>query len=180
MQVYYNSSNPAKHDEVAFVFRGSPHPPRSLYHPITEILSVDLESVILAKAAAAYQRARVPLFVEHGGLYIDHLNRLPGPLVKPFWERLAGGICHLIPDSAPRGAHFIQMACYCDGKKRTLFQGRVKGTIAKEACGDRGIHWHPVFIPDGASRTFGQMSLEERANAGAAQALQALRAALKL
>jgi XTP/dITP diphosphohydrolase len=177
---YYNSSNQAKHEEVAHVFRDSPNPPRKLHHDITEILSANLKEVVLAKAAAAYQRARVPLFVEHGGLFIEHLKGLPGPLVKPIWQALKGGLCGLIPEQAPRDAEFIQMVCYCDGKKRTVFHGRVRGTIALRAAGENGIHWHPVFIPKGAEQTFGQMSVDERVLAGAAQAFEALRAELRL
>ncbi|NNC21179.1 non-canonical purine NTP pyrophosphatase [Corallococcus exiguus] len=179
MTLYFCSSNPQKHADVAHFFRDSKSPPRALWQEVIEVLSSDLSTVVREKALAAYKTALVPLFVEHGGLYIDHLKGLPGPLVKPFWTALQGDICTLIPDGSSRRAHVVQMVCYCDGKKLQLFEGRVDGTIALERRGDQGIHWEPVFIPDGQSRTIGEMALDEKLAFGAnAQAYAQLRAEL--
>lgn len=181
VQAYFSSSNEAKRRDVAWYFRDRAGAIGELRFAAVEILSSDLRSVVLAKAAAAYQRARVPVFVEHGGLYIDHLNGLPGPLAKPVWEALEGRLCGLIPDGRPRSARFRQMVCYCDGRSRVVFEGGVEGTISARAAGDGGLHWHPVFIPAGQARTFAEMSTEERlAVPGAADALSALRRHLGL
>jgi len=83
----------------------------------------------------------VPLFVEHGALYIDHLNQYPGPMVRLFWEKLGDTICSLIPDGASRAARVVQKVCYCDGKRLQVFEATVKGTILREAQGQGGIHW---------------------------------------
>ncbi|MHA7629371.1 non-canonical purine NTP pyrophosphatase [Corallococcus sp. M7] len=179
MTLYFCSSNEQKHADVAYFFRDSKSPPRALKQELIEVLSPDLATVVREKALAAYKTALVPLFVEHGGLYIDHLKGLPGPLVKPFWTALEGDICTLIPDKASRRAHVEQRVCYCDGKQLQVFAGRVDGTIALERRGDQGIHWEPVFIPDGQSRTIGEMTLEEKLTFGAgAQAYAQLRARL--
>lgn len=181
VQAYFSSSNEVKRSDVAWFFRDRAGAIGELRHAVTEILSSDLRSLVLAKAAAAYQRAWVPVFVEHGGLYIDHLNGLPGPLAKPVWQALEGRLCGLIPDGQPRSARFKQMVCYCDGRSRVVFEGSVEGTISVQAAGDGGLHWHPVFIPAGETRTFAEMSTEERLSVpGAGDALAGLRRHLGL
>lgn len=42
-----------------------------------------------------------------------------------------------------------------------VFEGSVEGTISVQATGEGGLHWHPVFIPAGQTRTFAEMSTEE-------------------
>lgn len=180
MRLYFNSSNPTKHKENAYLFRDSAHPPLAMRLKIIEILEYDLLQVVLAKAASAYAKARVPLFVEHGGLYIKYFNDLPGALVQPFWERLEGGICGLLPSGADRSAYVVQMVCLCDGRHRKVFRGEVKGRIAKSARGEAGFHWDPIFIPEGEVRTFAEMKMEEKLEISpTAQAVRALRREVK-
>ena len=181
MAVYLSSSNPLKYSDVTQCFEGSASPPRWLRQDVTEILSSDLDALVRAKAMAAYRQALVPLFVEHGGLYIDHMKGLPGPLVKPFWEKLEERICELIPEGATRRAHVVQMVCYCDGKVLRTYEGRMEGVIAPERRGDGGIHWEPVFIPDGLTQTLGEMAQDQKLRwSGTAKAYAQLRSYLAI
>ncbi|MDC0674759.1 non-canonical purine NTP pyrophosphatase [Nannocystis radixulma] len=163
MTLHFCSSNAEKHADVVHLFRDGV-PPLQLWHRVDEILSSDLEVLVRAKAIAAYEKARVPLFVEHGGLFIQGLNGLPGPLVKLFWEKLPREeLIRLIPDNpAARRAEFRHIVCYCDGKKLRTFMGRVAGRIAPCARGSGGIHWEPIFSPNGQTRTFGEMTRGQR------------------
>ena len=180
MAVYFSSSNAQKSVFVAHCFAGSASPPSWLQQDVAEILSPDLDTIMRAKAMAAYRQALVPLFVEHGGLYIDHLNGLPGPLVKPFWEKLEGKICELIPAGASRRAHVVQKVCYCDGKALRTFEGRVEGVIAPEPRGS-ALHWEPVFIPDGFTETLGEMTPDQKLRcSGTAKACAELRSYLAI
>jgi XTP/dITP diphosphohydrolase len=178
--IYFSTSNEKKFEDVKQFFSGSRNPPRLLWQEVSEVLSGDLDQVIRRKALEAYKRAQVRLFVEHGGLYIDYLKKLPGPLVRPFWEVLKGDICKVIPAKASRRAHVVQKVCYCDGEQLQVFEGVIEGTIAPRSKG-QGIHWEPVFIPDGHSKTLGQMTLEEKlACSASAQAYAQLRRALRI
>jgi inosine/xanthosine triphosphate pyrophosphatase family protein len=57
----------------------------------------------------------------------------------------------------------------------------VEGEIATAAAGACGFHWHPVFLPSGATRTLGEMTPAERASfGGAAEAVMGLRRHLGL
>jgi XTP/dITP diphosphohydrolase len=42
------------------------------------------------------------------------------------------------------------------------FEGIVKGKIATEKSGVKGFGYDPVFIPDGYTQTFAEMSAEEK------------------
>ena len=48
-----------------------------------------------------------------------------------------------------------------DGEVET-FAGRVDGTLVWPPRGDQGFGYDPIFLPDGHSRTFGEMSAEEK------------------
>ncbi|WP_224242568.1 non-canonical purine NTP pyrophosphatase [Hyalangium gracile] len=178
--IYFSTSNEQKYEDVKQCFLSCKNPPRMLWQKVPEMLSGDLEEVVRTKALEAYKRAQVPLFVEHGGLYIEYLKQLPGPLVKPFWEALEGDLCAIIPPGASRRAHVIQQVCYCDGRKLQVFEGRIDGRIADQKEGT-GIHWEPVFIPDGQHKTMGQMSIAEKVTySGNAKAYAQLRRALRI
>ncbi|WP_437681126.1 non-canonical purine NTP pyrophosphatase [Sorangium sp. So ce131] len=179
--VYFVSSNERKIEDMAHVWKGGETPLRILQLDVPEVLSSDLDMVVREKAIAAYRLALVPLFVEHGGLFIDHLNGFPGPLVKPFWERLQGRICALIPAGLSRAARVVQKVCYCDGRTLRVYSGTSLGEIACERRGDAGIDWEPMFIPAGHTRTLGQMPREERLRCSAsAEALRAFRSDIGL
>ena len=162
MTVYFVSSNPQNHADVTRIFSDSKSPPRILDRRLVEVLSSDLETVVKEKAKAAYKAAMVPVLVEHGALYIEHLNGFPGPMVKLFWEKLDQRLPTLIPEGAPRRAHVIQMVCYCDERQLHVYSGRIEGSIALEKRGNHGVHWDSMFIPDGHDRTLGEMDPDER------------------
>jgi len=46
--------------------------------------------------------------------------------------------------------------------KEYKFEGICKGIIIAKRRGERGFGYDPVFVPDGAEKTFGEMSLEEK------------------
>src|SRR5262249_4594426 len=129
--LYFVSSNAQKHRDVETIFRDSKRPPEILSRSLVEILSHDLREVVEAKAMAAYAKIRLPIIVEHGALYLDHLNGFPGPIVRFFWEKLEDELPALIPAGASRRAHVVQMVCFCDGRKLEVYEGRVDGHIAE-------------------------------------------------
>jgi len=46
--------------------------------------------------------------------------------------------------------------------KPLFFEGIVKGSITLDKQGRNGFGYDPVFMPEGYSKTFAQMSLEEK------------------
>ena len=122
MTVYFVSSNRQKHADVTRIFADSPRPPRILDRPLVEVLSSSLETVVREKARAAYRATMVPLLVEHGALYIDHLDGFPGPMIKLFWEKLRDKLPPLIPAGASFGvASVIAATLSCSAFARSSF-----------------------------------------------------------
>lgn len=128
---------------------------------LEEIQGVDVEQVSEYKARKAYQIVNNPVIVEDIGLFFDELNGLPGALIKWFEKRLSyNQICNLIKEN--RGATAkICISCF-DGKELKQFLGEIRGTIALEPRGENGFGWDCLFIPEGYSKTFGEMNKEEK------------------
>jgi len=51
---------------------------------------------------------------------------------------------------------------YHDGKQIKVFIGETKGTITDNIRGENGFGWDPVFIPQKCSKTYAEMTFEER------------------
>ena len=62
-----------------------------------------------------------------------------------------------------RAAHFVSSLCVAwpDGHVED-FEGRVDGTLVWPPRGGKGFGYDPMFLPDGYSRTFGEMTSEEK------------------
>jgi XTP/dITP diphosphohydrolase len=126
---------------------------------IEEIQTTDPQRLLHDKLLKAFARIGRPLFVEHTGLYLEHLQGLPGGLTQIFWDSL----------EADRFAELFGMLCpnkrvtvrtfiaYCDGRTITDFTGEIAGQIVPKPRGDRRFNWDCVFQPDGYTQTFAEM-----------------------
>jgi XTP/dITP diphosphohydrolase len=66
-------------------------------------------------------------------------------------------------ENAPhRRARFRTVIALLDESGVRFFEGAVVGTIGLEPVGEGGFGYDPLFIPEGASRTFAQMSRDEK------------------
>lgn len=63
-----------------------------------------------------------------------------------------------------RAAQFRTVISFVSGEKEYQFEGICKGHIAKAEKGTEGFGYDPVFIPEGADKTFAEMSMAEKAN----------------
>ena len=61
-----------------------------------------------------------------------------------------------------RKASFRTVISYRQGDREYQFEGTCSGTIIPEARGEGGFGYDPVFVPDGDTRTFAEMTLEEK------------------
>ena len=140
---------------------------RSLDHlalDLPEIQSLDLEEVVRAKVAAAWQGLRRPVLVEDTGLELVGLQGFPGPLIKWLLESVGPeGIARIAHTFADPRARARCLVCAGDGETELLGNGVVKGSIAAEPRGAGGFGWDSVFVPDeGDGRTYGEMDDDEK------------------
>jgi XTP/dITP diphosphohydrolase len=49
-----------------------------------------------------------------------------------------------------------------NGLQTHYFEGICKGHIAKVMHGEKGFGYDPIFIPEGSTKSFAQMSMEEK------------------
>jgi len=180
-EIFFNTVNEFKKNEIEIVFKEFKVAKYFFKEPVQEILSEDLNKVILEKSAEAYKKCKVPIVVEHGALQIEYLKNLPGALSKPFWDLIGDQICDLIPDGKSRNAKACSAVCYCDGKRRYPFIACTEGIISLSGKGTNGFQWDPIFIPNGSKKTYAEMEIDEKLNfSQAAKAYKKLIEHLKL
>ena len=55
----------------------------------------------------------------------------------------------------------LEKMSFCGGNSTKATSG-INGTITREMRGSNGFGYDPVFMPDGFSKTFAEMSAEEK------------------
>jgi len=126
------------------------------------------------KAEAAAFASGLPAFADDSGLVVDALGGEPG-IHSARWagpERDFAGAMKTIEDKlrergaatpTQRKAHFISALCVAwPDHHSEEFEGRVDGTLVWPPRGDQGFGYDPMFLPDGYTRTFGEMTSEEK------------------
>jgi XTP/dITP diphosphohydrolase len=122
----------------------------------------------VAKARYVFDKYKIDVFAEDTGLEVEALNGDPGV----FSARYAGPardsranielLLNRLEGKDNRKARFRTcMALILDGQTH-LFEGIVEGSITTEMAGGEGFGYDPVFVPEGYSTTFAEMSLEEK------------------
>jgi len=130
---------------------------------LPEIQAATTREVALEKAKAAFAVLARPVIVEDAGLELAALGSFPGPFIK-FWEKLGGreSICRALDGLPNRNATAVCVLALCDASGSRVFEGRVAGTIAATPRGVTGFGWDSIFVPDGDTRTFAEMSAAEK------------------
>jgi XTP/dITP diphosphohydrolase len=139
---------------------------------LPEIQSLDLLEVLRAKGTEAFRRLRRPLVVEETGLEIEAFNGFPGPLVK--WllaalgpEGMARAALTVAEREGKSGAAVARcMTLYLDGDREIVGAGVERGTLVLPPRGGQGFGWDPVFLPEGESRTYGELPPAEKDRLG--------------
>ena len=127
-----------------------------------------LQGNALIKARHIYEKYGVDCFADDTGLEVDALGGEPGV----YSARYAGEECnsennmqkllHNLTGKSERSAQFRTVIALIIKGEEKLFNGIVKGTIAEGKMGDSGFGYDPIFIPEGFSESFAQMSSEQK------------------
>ncbi len=127
-----------------------------------------LEGNSLQKAEYVYTNFNIPCFADDTGLEVYALNNAPGV----YSARYAGDhknsddninlLLQNLKGVSDRRAQFRTIFTLIGLDKIYTFEGIVKGTITTERKGTGGFGYDPVFIPQGHTKSFGEMSLEEK------------------
>lgn len=129
---------------------------------IPEIQSMDLDEVITAKVKEAYKLLKKPVMVEDVSVDIKALKGFPGPLVKFFVSVLgADGIAKLLINKNTNTEITASVALY-NGCNLKIIKEKIKGKIADKPRGSSGFGFDPIFIPNGHTKTFAQLTKKEK------------------
>ena len=126
------------------------------------------------KAEAAARAAQLPAFADDSGLAVDALDGAPG-IYSARWagdsKDFAGAMARIERLLQERGAtapeqrkaHFVSALCVAwpDGHIEEV-EARADGTLVWPPRGTAGFGYDPVFLPEGHSRTFGEMTSIEK------------------
>ncbi|TXT53745.1 MAG: dITP/XTP pyrophosphatase [Candidatus Thorarchaeota archaeon] len=128
-----------------------------------EIRSTSTEQIALEAALRAYSSLDCSVVVDDTGLYIDSLGGFP-QAYPAFVLQTIGleGILKLMQDIELRQAKFVCSVGFADGSGVYTFVGEMHGTIAHEPQGAGGFGYDPIFIPRGETRTYAEMTFEEK------------------
>ncbi|MEM2006987.1 MAG: XTP/dITP diphosphatase [Sulfolobales archaeon] len=165
MRLYLVSRNQGKIRELSYLARECGIEIVPLDIPKVEVQSESLQDVALYSATVAYLTTRKPIIIEDSGLYIDQLNMFPGALSSYVFKTIGiSGVLKLMEGVTDRSAVFKSVIALAAPRVRgvKLFQGVVHGTISEEPRGTGGFGFDPIFIPRGYTRTFAEMSIEEK------------------
>jgi XTP/dITP diphosphohydrolase len=126
------------------------------------------------KALAAARAAGLPAFADDSGLVVEALDGAPG-IHSARWagpnrdfraamEKVEQALrARRATTPGERRARFISALCVAwpDGHTEE-FEGEVTGTLVWPPRGEKGCGYDPMFLPDGHTRTFGEMDAEEK------------------
>lgn len=121
------------------------------------------------KARAAAAATGLPALADDSGLCVDALAGAPGIRSadwagpKRDFDLAMRRVQKMLDGSENRRARFVCALAlvWPDGHAET-FEGTVDGDLVWPPRGKRGFGYDPMFLPDGYSQTFGEMSPEQK------------------
>jgi XTP/dITP diphosphohydrolase len=172
MKLVFASNNKNKIKEISLLL------PKSI-----EILSLEaigctvdipetaesIEGNAILKADYILQHYGYDCFADDTGLEVDALDGEPGV----FSARYAGQqkndddnmskLLYNLKNKSNRKANFKTVICLNLQGKQHLFTGIIHGEITHEKTGNNGFGYDPIFRANGYSKTFAELTLEEKA-----------------
>jgi len=160
MKIYFVTTNSGKYEEVKKMLEGHDIIRKNMAYP--EIQADELEEVAKFGMEFLSKRLDGKIMLEDSGLFIGCLNGFPGVYSAYVFKSIGNdGILRLMEGVKDRRAYFKSVIAFYDGEVR-FFEGKCKGNISESVRGKKGFGYDPIFIPEGETRTFGEMEREEK------------------
>jgi XTP/dITP diphosphohydrolase len=118
------------------------------------------------KANYYWEKFQKPVMAEDSGLVIPSLDGFPGiysaRIGPDDTSRIGMVLDKLKNHDLDRRAYYIcSIMLIVNGASYTV-EGRCDGSILEVPDGTQGFGYDPIFLPDGALRSFGRMSIKEK------------------
>jgi XTP/dITP diphosphohydrolase len=127
-----------------------------------------LEANALEKARIIYRLTNQNCFSEDTGLEVEMLNGEPGVRSaryagnKRSFEDNIDKLLLNLKNQKNRNAQFRTVMCVVINGQEKSFEGVCKGTIIAKRRGAAGFGYDSIFIPEGSSETFAEMTMKEK------------------
>ena len=165
------SHNPGKVEEIVALlapFAVETIAAGSLRIPEPEETGDSFEANAALKAKAAAEASGLPALADDSGLVVPALGGAPG-IYSARWAgpakdfQVAMARVHRELGNRDRSARFVAvLALAWPGGNTELFRGEVEGSLTWPPRGNRGFGYDPMFIPRGATLTFGEIDPAEK------------------
>ncbi|MCX6351700.1 MAG: RdgB/HAM1 family non-canonical purine NTP pyrophosphatase [Bacteroidetes bacterium] len=122
----------------------------------------------LQKARFIYQATHKNCFADDTGLEVEALNGAPGVYsaryagVNATADENMNLLLQNLASNPNKKARFTTVFALIIDAKEYLFEGSIDGEILPEKTGDGGFGYDPIFKPVGYSKSFAQMTLDEK------------------
>lgn len=129
---------------------------------VDEIQSTDPEAVVERKAADAVELVGEPVLVDDFSLFMEGLNRFPGPLVKHLLEETGLRGLEGLASVADEGCRMRCTAAIHDSETCLVTSGDLRGTLRLPRVPSEGSSDMPVstvFVPDGYDRPVSDLQI---------------------
>ncbi len=107
-------------------------------------------------------------FSEDTGLFVEALNGQPGVKSaryagegKNFSDNVQKLLTNLKGNDNRKAYFHTVISLILEGKE-IQFEGLCSGKIITEPKGEKGFGYDPIFIPDGSTKTFAEMTMDEK------------------
>ena len=127
-----------------------------------------LEANATEKSSTIHRLTGENCFSEDTGLEVAALNGEPGVKSARYagedraFEKNIEKLLGKLGDNPDHRARFRTVISLIWHDREHLFEGICEGRILRAPAGNGGFGYDPIFVPDGATRSFAQMSLEEK------------------
>jgi len=128
-----------------------------------EIRSDNVEEIAEAAARHAFMTLGKPVVLDDTGFFVSALRDFPGSYAG-FVLKAIGyeGILKLLDGVDDRSAKFVSAVGFFDGTHLKTFVGEMKGTISEQRSGTEGFGYDPIFIPEGFTKTYAELTFSEK------------------
>jgi XTP/dITP diphosphohydrolase len=171
MKLIFATNNQHKADEIRFV-TGEKFELLTLKEAGIDIDIPEphetLEANASEKSKTIYRFTGISCFGEDTGLEVEALNGGPGVKSARYagenksFEKNIEKLLDKLQSISNRKARFRTVISLILGGKEFLFEGVCRGSIHFSPKGSGGFGYDSVFVPEGESRTFAEMSIEEK------------------
>jgi XTP/dITP diphosphohydrolase len=127
-----------------------------------------LEANATEKSTTIYSITKLDCFSEDTGLEVEALNGEPGVRSARYagegkdFQANIDLLLQNLENKTNRNAKFRTVISLLMDGKEFFFEGVCEGKIIQQKSGNKGFGYDPVFMPLGSTKTFAEMSMDEK------------------